>query len=827
MKVSLNIVKQYTEVNLSVDELVARINSQLGGVEEVIDLGAKYSGATIARIVSCEKHPGADRLHVCQIDVGDNPQYSKFQIPNSHLIQVVCGAPNARAGLTVVWLPPGATVPASYHDKEPFVLDTREIRGVVSNGMLASPKELALGDDHGGILAINDDKKPGESFAVAYGLDDTILDIENKMFTHRPDCFGVLGVAREIAGIQHQQFVSPAWYTEEPGFVSGDGLNLSVTNEIARVVPRFMAVAIRDIEITPSPLWLQAELIRLGGRAVNNIVDVTNYCMLQTGQPLHAYDYDKVATGKLSARFGHEGEKITLLGGKTIDVTVEDMVITDGDKPIGLAGVMGGADTEVSSETKNIILECATFDMYTIRKTSMRHGLFTDAVTRFNKGQSPLQNQHVLSVAVDTIRNVAGGAVASQIFDQSDELKPHAPVSVDVAFINERLGTNLKADEAAHLLRNVECSIAVNKNTLAVTPPFWRTDIVIPEDVVEEVGRLHGFDRLPRELPRRSIAPVPKSELFEMKRRVREILSRAGANEVLTYSFVHENLLKKTGQDASQAFRLSNALSPDLQYYRLSVLPSLLDKVHANIKAGHDEFVLFEIGKAHGKSEVDNEGLPKEFGRVAGVFAANKKAAAVRRGAPYYAAKCYAGELLSGRNILYQPLERVDSTDHVLFQQMASPFEPSRSAGLYDGEKLIGVLGEFRVEVRQALKLPEYSAGFELFLSAMDSAPARPYQPLSRFPGVTQDVSLTVEEVVAYGELEQIVNEVIGEYDHNAYFITLTPRSIYRPENSDKKTITFRLTVSNYERTLTDGDAAQIIDKIAARAAQKIDATYV
>ncbi len=305
MKVSLGTIKQFTDVDLMVDELVAKINQQLGGVEEVIDLGDKYKDAVIVRVVECEKHPNADKLSVCLIDIGDHPLKSKIQdLKSSEFIQVVCGAPNVHADMWAIWLPPGATVPASYGDQSPFVLDVRDIRGVRSHGMLATADELAIGSDHTGSIELTDNDlhpkstiqnlKSGQNFAEVFGLNDTIIDIENKMFTHRPDLFGQLGVAREIAGIQGKQFSSPEWYRESTNdkrqTTNGKELKLTVHNNAPDFVSRFMAVVIRDVTVRPSPFWLQCELVRLGSKPINNIVDVTNYVMLLTAQPTHAYD---------------------------------------------------------------------------------------------------------------------------------------------------------------------------------------------------------------------------------------------------------------------------------------------------------------------------------------------------------------------------------------------------------------------------------------------------------------------------------------------------------------------------------------------------------
>lgn len=837
MKVSLNTIRQYIDFELpSVNDLVARINEQLGQVEEVIDLQDKYKDVVVVKVVACEKHPNADRLSVCMID--DGGVVSEVERDENGLVQVVCGAPNVRAGLFAAWLPPKSTVPASYGDVQPFVLDARDLRGVKSNGMLAAADELALGVDHAGIIEINPEEwkpgseeiKPGASFAKVYGLDDTILDIENKMFTHRPDCFGQLGVAREISGILGHAFKSPSWYIDQPSFVAADGLELTVTNEAAEKVPRFMAVAIKNVEVKQSPLWLQIELVRLGGKPINNIVDVTNYVMLLTAQPTHAYDYDKLAGHMLGTRFAKQGEKAMLLNGKTYELSEDDIVIVDGNGIVGLGGVMGGGNSEVSQETKNIVLECATFDMYAVRKTSMRHGLFTDALTRFNKGQSALQQANVLALLKMSVTDVAGGVQASEVFDvvKSDQPHQNDTLQIDLSFVNDRLGLELSEDDMANLLQNVEFD--VSKAPFTVRAPFWRTDIQLPEDVVEEIGRLYGFDKLPRVLPTRTIAPAPKNPLFELKRRVRTILSRAGANEVLTYSFVHENLMKKVGQDPAHAFRLSNALSPDLQYYRLSLTPSLLDKVHMNVKAGYGDFTLYEIGKSHFVGEMDaaDPSVPNEDTHVAVVTVhAGKQQPA---GAPYYQAKRYLDLLYAGTAYTLVPLIDFNIAGDERGRQLVAPYEPSRSAVLVKDEQVCGVVGEYRAVVRQALKLPASCAGFEINsdILANNLASTKTYKPLSRFPKVTQDISLKVASAISYAALKNVVDEEVGKHVSGTLSADLSLLGIYQSlDDPSHKTITFRLAVGSYEKTLTDTEVNAIMESLASAAKGQLAAERI
>lgn len=840
MKISLNSIKFVNQKYGSagdpapngIEDLVERIGAQLGAVEEVEDYGAKYADVVVARVVSCVDHPNADRLHVCKVD--DGGVIKDVERDENGYVQVVCGAPNVREGLLVAWLPPGSTVPETYHHEAPFVLSARELRGVVSNGMLASAKELGLNDDHEGILEVEADVQPGTSFAKAYSLDDHIIDIENKMFTHRPDCFGSLGVAREIEGIYQRPYKSPDWYQPNPQFsdLESNELELAVDNEVPELVPRFTAIAMSNIKVDPSPAWLQSTLIRLGSRPINNIVDLTNFFMLETGQPLHAYDYDKVASGKLGVRMGRDGEKINLLNGKEASLNRDDIVITDGDKAIGIGGVMGGADTEVDENTKNIIIECANFDMYAIRRTSMRHGLFTDAVTRFNKGQSPLQNLAVLAKIVGDIQRDIDGKVASNVVDDNhlpadmlERSSVHPPVSVDTTFINTRLGLTLSAEEIKTLLENVEFSANADGDNLMVKAPFWRTDIEIPEDIVEEVGRLYGYDRLPLVLPKRDIAPATRNVMFDLKSKARDILARSGANEILTYSFVHGDLLDKVGHDREFAFQISNALSPDLQYYRIHVLPSLLDKVHANIKAGYDEFALFEIGSGHNTSRRDREGLPEKVDTLDLVYAANDKIA--KSGAAYYDALALLTELMNKLGIEVDIASAGTGDEKV----DAGPLDPKRSALVYvkGSDQVLGVIGEPTSSVRKTLKLPAHTAAFTLLLESIVSCLAdknaqTSYRPLSRYPSTSQDICFRVSSDIAYAAVYEIFEDVLRDV---SFDWSLDPVDIYQGDDKTTKQITIRVTLNNPLATLTSDEVQAVVSSIVESAKSELNAQYV
>lgn len=850
MKVSLNWAQQYSNVDLQkigTEKLLEKIGAQVGAIEEVKEWGPRYEGIVVIRIVDCQPHPDADKLQLCTIDDGGVTKHVARD-KNGH-VQLVCGGVNARKGLLTAWIPPGATVPATL-DKDPLVLEVRHIRGVPSPGMLATAHELGLSDDHSKLLEIDPaevgDKlaRPGTAFKKLYNLDDTVVDIENKMFTHRPDLFGILGVARELAGIQQLTFKSPNWYSSEPRFQTQSGLPFKVKVDNPKVVPRFMAVAIDNVTIGPSPVWMQAGLTRVGIRPINNVVDATNFVMQLTGQPMHAFDYHKLKERSKSGvtigtRFAKDGEALTLLGGKKLKLTSDDIVLTTDSQAVDLAGIMGGAETEVDEKTQAILLTVTNFDMYAVRRASMRHGIFTDAATRNTKHQSPLQNDRVLAYALELLTQVTGGQQASKVEDVHRRLIKPAAVNIDKDFINDRLGTTLSLKDIATMLENVEfniLSVPADKKRLHVQSPFWRTDIEIPEDIVEEVGRLHGYDQLPLELPKRSVRPIGRNEFLDFKDRLRQLLSAAGANEVLTYSFVHGNLLERVGQQPKQAFQLSNALSPELQYYRLSLLPSLLEKVHPNLKSDrirgeNNEFALFEINPVHAKDLVDDDGLPVEDQRLALVFAADDKTYQRKyAGAPYFVVQHYANELLTKLGIatVFDPAKDHHPTQ-TISQAAIAPFDKQRSAIIKTtGGEFIGEIGELNQDTRRNLKLPVGTAGFELDVRQLMklSLGASVYRPMSRFPKVMQDMTLSLPSSKSYGEAMQYLEARVTELKPEDTSAVLGLPRIYQASKQQWH-LTLRLWISHFGRTMKTEEVSTLLDAVAQMAQTDLGAERV
>lgn len=828
MIISVNWLKKFTDIDVSIDELATLIGERLVEIESVEDLGEKYKDVLVVKVVECKEVEGSDHLSVTKVDDGGKAE--GVERDANGLVQVVCGAPNVHKGMLAAWLPPASTVPETVGDKEPFVLAAKELRGHMSNGMLASAKELALYDDHSGIIEIDKEVNPGSSFAELYELNDYLLDIENKSLTHRPDAFGIIGFAREIAGIQGKQFITPEWLFDLDTTLQSDGSieTPTVTIDDPSLSDRFQAIVLADSdEGAQSPLELQTYLARSGIRPINAIVDVTNYMMLLTGRPLHAYDYDKilkVAGGKadIHVRSARKDETLKLLDGKVVTLDEEDIVIAAGETAIGLGGAMGGFDTEIDSSTKRILLECATFNLYKLRNMQMRHGIFTEAITRLTKGQPAALGTPVLVESVKMMTKLAGVKVASLIADDYPGKQDPLVIPIHETIVNDILGTQFAAEDIKLILENVEFKVSVNGLDASVTVPYWRNDIHIAEDLVEEVGRLSGFDMINLTSPSRDFTAVMPDEFDQFRAGLRDTLVRSGANEVLTYNFIHGDVMKKAGQNPDQAYRLTNSLSPELQYYRQSLTPSLLQNIHPNIKAGYEHFALFELNKFHTKvHDVTKEGVPKELDGLAFVITRNKKA----KGSPYYEAKQYLDYIATtlGLEFSYEPLE--EASDYPVTQ----PFEPKRSARVWDvrTHERIGVIGEFKRSVQKAFKLPEYTAGFEIAPRSLLRATASlepSYRPLSKYPGTERDITFQVATDAIY---QQIIDTVTKSLADSELITSIEPLDLYQPETGDTNNITIRIKLASYKKTLTSDEVAGVIGHVSAAVTSDLGAKVI
>lgn len=818
MLISLNAIKRYVNIpdSLSNSDLMKLIGSRLVEVEGTESLAEKYQNIYIAKVVKCTDIEGT-HLHLCEIDAGiRNAEFSTLE---SGLIQVVCGAPNVRVGILVAWLAPGAIVPSTF-GTENFQLSVRKLRGYESYGMIAGPDELGFGNEHKYIAEIAPDlANPGDAFANVFGLDDLIIDIENKSLTHRPDTFGIIGFAREVAGILGQKFDEPKIYQGD--FRSQAEVFTRKNNELSieitdpTLCPRYSCVVLEKSDFIKEPTPEVPDnrpltkdgifLYKAGMRPVSQIVDATNLTMLETGQPLHAFDYDKfIAVGgsdqpKILVRRAKEGEKLTLLDDTVVDLNENDIVITSNDIPVALAGAMGGKNTEIDENTKRILLESATFSLYNLRKTQMVHGIFSEAITRFTKGQPAFGTVPALQLCLEKlgVKNLDQVTFTDQNSVENQPNSDKSLIIISLSDLNQTLGANFTVTEVKQTLENVGFIVDINAEQLVVQAPLWRTDIHIKEDIYEEMGRLTGFDNIPKTLPTRSFKGSPKNPLFALKSEIRNILSDViGGSELLTYSFVSKALQQKVGENIEDSYEIVNSISPELQCFRQSIIPSLLEKTYENQKAGFKDFVLYEM----------NQVAKKSLGMQSDQTPSLESHLAICLEGDYYQIKQICETLRRRLGFDFKFTE--------FRSAQYSYFEPLHSVDIKVGQTVIGALGEIKYTVLKGMKLKNIAALEINLIPLLSLTPIlRGAQKISRFPSVTRDLTVKTPDQVSFATLNQTIEKALKR-DNFVYEIE--PVSIYRQtENSETRNCSFHLSFASTVKTMSADEISDIMKQIA------------
>ena len=825
MIISVNWLKKFVPDLPEIDELSKLIGARLVEIESIENLNEKYKDVIIARVISAKKVEGSDHLNLCKID--DGGKRDGVERDENGFIQVVCGAPNVREGLFVAWLPPKAIVPETFGG-ENFQLSARKLMGNMSNGMIASLRELGLGDEHDGILEIlpetfENGLQAGDSFAEKFELNDYLLEVENKSLTHRPDCFGIIGFAREVAGILGQKFVEPDFIKQSDfGFKVNNDKSIVIDAQDSEICERYTAAIfdVSDILKNPNLTLEKTYLLRSGMRPIDTITDLANELMLETGQPLHTFDFDKLAeinggeNVKMTVRKAFENEELELLDGRKIKMSQNDIVIAtgeNGENAVALAGAMGGKSTEIDENTTRILVESATFNLYNLRNTQMRHGIFSEAITRFTKGVPEMMSRKVLDLFGVQLLALGGKPLSEVVDSNGDFYYNKTEISVSKDKINQILGTDFSNEEIQQTLENVGI-LAKYENSETFMIPFWRNDLHIEEDLIEEVGRLNGYDNIKLQLPKRTFRAVKKAKIDLLQSEIREILVSSGANEILTYTFVHGDLLKKAGQDPKNAYKIVNSISPELQYYRQTLMPSLLSKINQNIRGGFSEFAIFEMNKITEKAlGLNEENVPFEQKKLAFVYTKNKGENA------FFEAKNYA-------EFLFKKLSL--KVEFVKFDLSKSPlsteFEPKRSALIQisdsEGEKILGVIGEFKKKIQKALKLPESTAGFELDLGILLENIGRTnvkIKAFSKFQSVERDISINVDETRQFAEIFGIFENISSEFKDVE--IEISPIDIFN--NGDgTKNISIRFKITPFEKTLNGDEIREIMQKIEEKA---------
>ena len=818
MIISVNWLKKFVPNLPEIGELSKLIGARLVEIEGVENLGGKYEDVIIAKVISAEKVENSDHLNLCKID--DGGARKDIERDENGFVQVVCGAPNVRAGIFVAWLPPESIVPETFGG-ENFKLGARKLMGNMSNGMIASLRELGLGDEHDGILEVSPEVfengiQAGDSFAEKFELNDFLLEVENKSLTHRPDCFGIVGFAREVAGILGEEFIEPE-FIKGLNFEGVEDRKIDIEIQNPKICERYTAAIfdVSNILKNPNLTIEKTYILRSGMRPIDEITDLANKIMFETAQPLHTFDLEKLeklngsSDIKIVVRNAFEGEELELLDGKKIKMNEKDIVIATGESgknAIALAGAMGGISTAIDENTSKILVESATFNLYNLRNTQMRHGIFSEAITRFTKGIPQMLSRKVLDLFAEDILAM-GGKSLSLVADSDNNYREQLKISVSNDEINRVLGTDFSNDQIHRTLENVGI-LTENENSETFLIPFWRNDLHIKEDLIEEVGRLNGYDNIALQLPTRTFKAVKKAKIDLLQSEIREILTAGGANEILTYSFIHGDLLEKVDQDSQNSYKIVNSISPDLQYYRQTLTPSLLSKVSQNIRAGFGEFAIFEMNKITEKSlGLNEENVPIEQKKLAFVYVNNKGENA------FYQAKNYVDFLCKKLGV-----EVEFSKFNLEKSSLSTEFESKRSAVIEiqnNGKKItLGVIGEFKKSVQKSLKLPEATSGFELDLNILLENLAGSnvkIKNFSKFQSVERDISINVDEKREFSEIFNIFENISDKFENVE--IEVLPIDIFK--NSDRtKNISIRFKITPFEKTLTGEEIHEIVQKI-------------
>ncbi|HEY8695186.1 MAG TPA: phenylalanine--tRNA ligase subunit beta [Chloroflexota bacterium] len=806
MRVPLKWLSRYVELDRDAEELAKLLNSAGTEVARIDRVGSGWDQLRVAEILKIEKHPNADRLALATVNTGNET------------MTVVCGAPNIAAGQKVPFAPVGATIQGT-------VLEARPIRGIKSEGMLCAADELGLSPDHAGILVLEPSETPGTALDKVLG--DDVLELE--VTPNRSDCLGIVGVAREVAALTGKPLRLPDIRLEESGAPIEHRFKLRI--DAPDLCPRFVARLVADVTIAQSPWWLQSLLHAAGVRAINNVVDVTNFIMLEWGKPIHAYDYDYLRGREIIVRRAADGEKLTTLDGVERTLSSDTVVIADGDGPIGLGGVMGGADSEVKDSTRNVLLESANFDAVTMRRTARRLGMHSEAVRRFERGVDPAITAVVADHACHWFAQLAGGAIAPGRID-IDHLD-HTPRGIDfeVSETGRLLGKSYPETHVSDVLNRLGFIAEPRPHpsplppagegvgTLRVTVPSWRLDVHQAADLVEEVARISGYDDLPVTIPEGAIPRVPAQPLewtqrMALEDELRGVLKGAGFSEIVTYSLVSEAANKQVVVDEQELFetpslltalfieplKLANAMTEEQEYLRTSLLPSLLQVYDLNRRHGGQGLRFYELGRAYWQRLND---LPEER-KVLGLLAAGA-----------WEPSSWLGKgREAGFSDMHGAVELVlrQCGVEALFAPAEHPsLHPGRAAEVRVGDELVGYFGELHPLVRERLDLPADAvlvAELDVEVLSRQRQVERRYQPIRRFPSVARQLTVALDP----GLTAELVREVI-QRSGGELLVDLMLADVFALPDG-KRSLSYSFTLQSDAKTLTDEEANEARDRI-------------
>ncbi|HEV8152329.1 MAG TPA: phenylalanine--tRNA ligase subunit beta [Solirubrobacteraceae bacterium] len=800
MRLPVEWLHEYVRPDLSTRDLATRLAMTGTEVDRILRHGVDALEAfVVGRVLNAERHPDADRLSVCRVDLG------------SQETTIVCGAPNVAAGQAVAVARPGAVMP------DGTTLGRATLRGVVSDGMILAEDELGIGTDHAGILVLEDGVAPGTPLAEVLPLATDVLELE--ITPNRPDCLGVYGVAREVHAATGAPLEPPPW-EEDPGSTAGAPPGIEVVVEDAELCPRFTARVFEDVTIGPSPPWLKARLMAAGQRPISNVVDITNYVMLLTGHPLHAFDLDRVAGGRLVVRRAGDGERVTTLDGVVRTLDDQMVLIADDDGPTSIAGVMGGQRSEVGPDTTRVLMEVANWNGPNINRTSSLLGLRSEASARFEKGLAPEQALEAQAVATRLMLDVCGARLVDGTVDVGGPGPPAATLRLRDARVSRLLGTDVPRERSAEVLDALGFGVAGAPDGLDVTVPSWRrNDVTREADVIEEVARLAALEDLPATIPEnRTGRPGRLDPPLRLRRQAEDVLVGCGLHEVAGWSLADPRLLDRLRLPSDDPLRrvveIENPMAETGSILRPTIVGSLLDIAAHNRDRGHADLALFESGAVY---RAEGGALPAEHHALGVVLHGALGPASWRSGAAgradVFAAK---GLLEAVFGALRVPLS-VEPGPPPAF------LHPGRAAGVLAGDERVGFLGEVHPLVAADWGFEEPVATFAVDLGRVVARAPEvvPYTDLVTFPALRRDLALSVPSDTPAAEVVAVVRAGGGDLLRDVQIF-----DVYAGEQAGegRRSIAMHLAFRAADRTLTDDEVNDRIDAILRDARDRLGA---
>ena len=794
MKVTFNWLKEYVDFEWSPEELAERLTMLGLEVEGVRKVGGEFEGVVVAQVISREKHPNADKLSLCRVDDGRGER------------QIVCGAQNFKAGDKVPLILPGASLPKKPNEQEPFTIKIGKIRGVESHGMLCSPQELGLPDAVDGLLILREDAKVGQPFSEYLGRPggDFVYDLE--VTPNRPDLNSVIGIAREIAAAAHRALkIPPVKPAGKP--TPGMEAPVSVQVEAADLCPRYSACIIRGVKPGPSPQWLRSLLEKVGVRSINNIVDATNYVMMETGQPLHAFDFHLVASGRagkptLLVRRAAPAEKFVTPDAQPRELSADMLLIADETKAIALAGVMGGQNSEIRDSTRDVLLESACFNAVNIRRTSKALGLRTDASYRFERGVDIGNTEWANRRCASLILELAGGEVQS-VVDSSPIPPPTKEVTLRHDRTNALLGVSIPASDQRAFLHSLGLESSgrpADDQQTSFRIPSWRIDLKSEVDLIEEVGRLYGVDRIPSTPPGGGFGSHPFDKVYDELGEARQILCGLGFTECQGQTLISEAAVSPIPRENTVA--LANPLSSDMSLLRGSLLPGLLASLKQNANHKVNDLALYEIGRVFRKQ---SDGLQEA--RMIGIALTGE------RHLPFWSSAAQKADAYDLKGALEVFLDRFGLRGFAVTRQMSPPPLYLESALIQLGKLELGVFGQLQPRLARDhdLRDPVFLAELDLDLLLARRVQEKSFKALPHLPAIRRDVAMVLAESITHEAVLQAAKQ--GKAP-NLESVELF--DVFRGRNvpAGQKSVAYAFTYRGTERTLTDAEVNSAHEKL-------------